>query len=173
MPLPSHASAQHRMFTVAELQGIGAGPGGGHGPYAPALAGGLLDGEDADASSGGGGGDGRRRVGNWVDGEGSSRGGGSGAAAARGGGSGLLGRAGSGGSCAGGAGGGSSLLPAGARFESLDYEECDNTVYRSDRAASATMDTVFTAGSKWAVCFLIGRHCVRGGRGGGTRTFRS
>ncbi len=51
------------------------------------------------------------------------------------------------------AGGSTTTAP---RYESLDYEECENTVYRSDHAASASLDTLLNAGSKWLVSFLIG-----------------
>ncbi len=56
---------------------------------------------------------------------------------------------------AGGAGAGAGRQPK-PRYESLDYEEIENTVYRSDKASSSSLDSLLAASSKWLVCFVIG-----------------
>mmetsp|Transcript_23545 Transcript_23545/g.51672 ORF Transcript_23545/g.51672 Transcript_23545/m.51672 type:complete len:861 (+) Transcript_23545:337-2919(+) len=43
-----------------------------------------------------------------------------------------------------------------ARYESLDYEEVENTVYRADKAAGTTLDSLSYSSLKWIICFLIG-----------------
>ncbi len=50
-------------------------------------------------------------------------------------------------------------------YESLDYEEADNTVYRSSHAASTPWDSVRDTSLKWSICFLIGERPYRICRG--------
>ena len=53
---------------------------------------------------------------------------------------------------------GQSAAPS--NFESLDYEEVENTVYRADQAAASSMDSVAYASLKWTICLLIGE-CMK------------
>ncbi len=48
-------------------------------------------------------------------------------------------------------------------YESLDLEDAENTVYRSDRAASTPLRAMAHASLKWGVCLLIGGRL--GGKG--------
>ncbi|KAG2496165.1 hypothetical protein HYH03_005767 [Edaphochlamys debaryana] len=41
-------------------------------------------------------------------------------------------------------------------YESLDYEEYDDTVYRADQAASSSVDSLLYSANKYLVCFAIG-----------------
>ncbi|GLC67770.1 hypothetical protein PLESTF_000605500 [Pleodorina starrii] len=56
---------------------------------------------------------------------------------------------------AGGGGGGTDGRPQRA-YESLDYEEYDDTVYRADQAASSSLDSLLYSANKYLVCFAIG-----------------
>ena len=42
------------------------------------------------------------------------------------------------------------------RFESLDYEEFENTVWRADMAARTTMSSILYSSMKWGICLAIG-----------------
>ncbi|PNW88649.1 hypothetical protein CHLRE_01g038700v5 [Chlamydomonas reinhardtii] len=44
----------------------------------------------------------------------------------------------------------------GKSFESLDYEEYDDTVYRADQAASSSLDSLLYSANKYLVCFAVG-----------------
>lgn len=48
-------------------------------------------------------------------------------------------------------------LASSKRFEGLDYEEVENTVYRADQASSTALDSLSYSFGKWIVCLLIGR----------------
>ena len=52
-------------------------------------------------------------------------------------------------------------------YESLDYEEVENTVYRADQASTTTLGSITYASAKWMVCFLIGKPAGTHPRGGG------
>lgn len=54
------------------------------------------------------------------------------------------------------AAGGGSGLDGYARFEGLDFEETENTVYRSDQASQGAIDSLEYSAAKWAVCLMIG-----------------
>ncbi len=41
-------------------------------------------------------------------------------------------------------------------YESLDYEEYDDTVFRADQAASSSLDALLFSANKYLVCFAIG-----------------
>lgn len=41
-------------------------------------------------------------------------------------------------------------------FESLDFEEVENTVYRADHATSGSLDSLIYSSAKWGMCFAIG-----------------
>lgn len=41
-------------------------------------------------------------------------------------------------------------------FESLDFEEVENTVYRADHATSGSLDSLIFSSAKWGMCFAIG-----------------
>ncbi|GIL91065.1 hypothetical protein Vretimale_9495 [Volvox reticuliferus] len=41
-------------------------------------------------------------------------------------------------------------------YESLDYEEYDDTVFRADQAASSSLDSLLVSANKYLVCFAIG-----------------
>ncbi|KAG2444895.1 hypothetical protein HXX76_001631 [Chlamydomonas incerta] len=58
-----------------------------------------------------------------------------------------------------GSSGGAAPDPAaevGKSYESLDYEEYDDTVYRADQAASSSLDSLLYSANKYLVCFAIG-----------------
>lgn len=42
------------------------------------------------------------------------------------------------------------------RYESLDYEESENTVYRADQAAGSSVDGLLYSMNKYLICFAIG-----------------
>lgn len=42
------------------------------------------------------------------------------------------------------------------KFESLDYEVVENTVYRADQASQTHLDHISTSAAKWTMCFLLG-----------------
>lgn len=41
-------------------------------------------------------------------------------------------------------------------FESLDYEDAENMVYRADQAARTAWNSIAYMSLKWGICFLIG-----------------
>jgi hypothetical protein len=43
------------------------------------------------------------------------------------------------------------------RYESLDYEVAENTVYRADEASQTHLDLILRSGAKWTMCFLLGK----------------
>lgn len=44
-----------------------------------------------------------------------------------------------------------------SKFDSLDYEVVENTVYRTDAAGRTHLDHITEAGVKWTICFALGR----------------
>lgn len=61
------------------------------------------------------------------------------------------------------------ICPAGApheqghpAFESLNYEEVENTVYRADKASSTSLDGIAFVTGRWLICLLIGARAPRG-----------
>jgi hypothetical protein len=56
----------------------------------------------------------------------------------------------------------SDLCPApeSHKFDSLDYEVVENTVYRANQANSSHLETVATGAAKWTMCFFMGERCA-------------
>lgn len=44
-----------------------------------------------------------------------------------------------------------------SKFDSLDYEVVENTVYRTDAAGRTHLDHIMEAGVKWTICFALGK----------------
>lgn len=43
-----------------------------------------------------------------------------------------------------------------SKFNSLDYELVENTVYRTDAAGRTHLDHIMEGGVKWTICFALG-----------------
>lgn len=43
-----------------------------------------------------------------------------------------------------------------SKYESLDFELIENTVYRTDAAARTHLDHIMEGGVKWSICFALG-----------------
>lgn len=50
-----------------------------------------------------------------------------------------------------------SITPKQSKFDSLDYEVVENTVYRTDAAARTHLDHIMESGVKWTICFALGK----------------
>jgi coproporphyrinogen III oxidase-like Fe-S oxidoreductase len=44
-----------------------------------------------------------------------------------------------------------------SKYESLDFELIENTVYRTDAAARTHLDHIMEGGVKWSICFALGK----------------
>jgi hypothetical protein len=44
-----------------------------------------------------------------------------------------------------------------SKFDSLDYEVVENTVYRTDAAGRTHLDHIMESGAKWTICFTLGK----------------